>query len=400
MLMISKENYCRRPSVLMALLALVSFFALSGSEKVVGESSPNQCCLCHQQVCEEVGKKRYVHAPVIEQNCVVCHVAANEVGSAAMTQSLGAIPEEEIQWLVKDYQLDTVHWVRLPANLSGRKILVRGTGEGQKQFQSEMVLPDLDGFKELPLAATPLAIKDLKVLEVKKGGFLTAKISWKTDRISSSSAAFGEKDLKSRTQLDPRLTTNHEVLLTGLAAGRNYRVAVISQDIFGDRAVSEELIFSTQVPFDAPTALSAPAPATLWVTGKYFKVKNDLYASFTGNQPFSILVGTSAQPAAPQPTVLSRGAGQLPADHLPLTDPYFYSIKVCSTCHPATSGVMSHPVDVFPKTGMKIPKDYKMLADGRLSCQTCHTAHASDNQYRLVKATQKKLCLGCHADIN
>ncbi|GEM_PF-3784136 len=90
----------------------------------------------------------------------------------------------------------------------------------------------------------------------------------------------------------------------------------------------------------------------------------------------------------------------LPPEHLPLTDQYFLNVKVCDKCHPDYRGTMSHPVEVFPTPGMQVPEGYSMLADGRMSCQTCHTAHASDTEYRLVRPTQKELCLGCHRNIN
>lgn len=49
----------------------------------------------------------------------------------------------------------------------------------------------------------------------------------------------------------------------------------------------------------------------------------------------------------------------------------------CITCHREVSGEMSHPIDVIPKKDL--PDDMP-LANGRLSCLTCHYAHPSSIQ--------------------
>lgn len=96
----------------------------------------------------------------------------------------------------------------------------------------------------------------------------------------------------------------------------------------------------------------------------------------------------------------SRPADQNPTQektsHTNLQNKEFTSLTTCSNCHPEGMGASSHPVNILPPKGMSIPPEYPTLADGRISCMTCHKRHASNIQFRLVKARDKEFCVGCH----
>jgi predicted CXXCH cytochrome family protein len=114
----------------------------------------------------------------------------------------------------------------------------------------------------------------------------------------------------------------------------------------------------------------------------------------TINQPVAIKLGFPN--GRPKANNSSSDAEPLPSQHLPLTDPYTLTITACINCHPKSIGKLSHPVDILPKKGMVIPPDYQTLADGRLTCMSCHVPHAANNPYRLTRENRKDLCLGCH----
>ncbi|MBN2808322.1 MAG: cytochrome c3 family protein [Deltaproteobacteria bacterium] len=73
------------------------------------------------------------------------------------------------------------------------------------------------------------------------------------------------------------------------------------------------------------------------------------------------------------------------------------TIGNCLSCHREVRREMSHPVDVYPAPGMRVPKEYPLLANGKMSCISCHVRHAGDNLYRLVRAQGRQFCQGCHA---
>lgn len=82
-----------------------------------------------------------------------------------------------------------------------------------------------------------------------------------------------------------------------------------------------------------------------------------------------------------------------------MADERFTSLEVCYQCHEKLKGPLSHPVDVLPPSGMSIDRQtYRLLADGRLSCISCHQPHTGAPPYRLARKNQRRLCLGCHAD--
>ena len=54
-----------------------------------------------------------------------------------------------------------------------------------------MKLPPLEDLMELEDDETPPQIRDIKVLEVERGLFITAKIGWQTDEIANSMISYG-----------------------------------------------------------------------------------------------------------------------------------------------------------------------------------------------------------------
>ncbi|MGV1100002.1 cytochrome c3 family protein [Thiovibrio sp. JS02] len=392
MLTTEKRKLLRPDAFPAVVVALVSLLAISGSGKAVGGTSPSQCCLCHQGVCEDVASKRYVHAPVLEQQCAVCHIADSHGGKQKREKG----NQEKVRWLAKDFQADTVHWFNLPAELEGREIVVRADAGGREVLRAELNMPALAATAELPVPAGPPQITALRVLEVRQGVFLTARIAWKTDRIADSAAYYGEKDLNGRSPVETRLATDHEVVLSGLLPGRNYKFTAVSQDVFGNRAVSPEMTFSTRSLFSSPAAPQNAVSGKNQVSADYFRKGNQFLVQIRSQAPVAMMVGVAGGGSFAGQRGESAGGAGLPPEHLPLTDFHYLTVTTCYSCHPQAKGVLSHPVDVLPKRGMRIGREYRIQEDGRISCMSCHVPHASDNEYRLVKGSKKQLCVGCH----
>ncbi|MBU0682472.1 MAG: hypothetical protein KKD73_13725 [Proteobacteria bacterium] len=357
-----------------------------------GTVAPEECCRCHFQVCEERASKRYVHAPILENHCAVCHVKGG-----MPSVGLGAVQEEaneEIEWFVRDSQEHNEHWFELPSHYAGTKITLMANAGENKVLNQEINLPTLDHAERFSLQQGEITISDLRVVEVKKGVFLSAIIAWKTDRITDAQVFYGEGDLGSSTALDNRWATEHEILVAGLDAGSRYRFVVVSHDIYGNKAMSQEMILSTRDFYSEPVLKPKGQPGQIAMKAHFYQEQGRFFARFATSHPVAVRLGRTGEQTL---RVEANGVGtNRPQEHLELTDPYSLTITVCVGCHPQSKGEHSHPVDIRPKAGMHIPPEYRTMADGRLSCMSCHQAHASDNEYRLTRAKRKDLCLGCH----
>lgn len=380
--------------LLVGVLCAAFFFAGHGGGIAGGVIGPEQCCACHREVCEDTANKRYVHAPVREKQCALCHIAT--IGADRIT--VAKKEEGKVRWLPGSYPRQGMeYWFSIPPALAGKKIILQADGQGKKTLRLEVQLPNFQEAEQLAAVTKPPEITELNVEEVKQGVFLTARVTWKTDRVTDSAVLYGENEATRKNIVDPWLSKDHEVLLTDLLPRKTYTFSVASRDIFGNQKVSPPKTFSTHAFFSKPNIEKAKTTEKVTVSGKYFRVDNRFFARFVTNQPTSMRLGTFDGPMHASSKDSGLQNGKLPPEHLPLVDPRFLNTGVCLTCHPQTKGVLSHPVDVQPKRGMIIDsREYKILGDGRLTCMTCHVAHASDNEARVVKSDKKRLCLGCH----
>ncbi len=374
-------------------ILLITGLSFAGKPGAEGSTiSPDQCCSCHFDVCEKKASKRYVHAPVLENHCAVCHVKGGDLNIEQ--QAVDNKAQAEIEWFARDCQENDEHWFELPGSLAGKNISLMAKAGERKVLEQEVNLPLLEELEQFPVAQSGVHIYDLQVVEVKRGVFLSARIAWKTDRISDAQVFYGEKSLKAKSALDHRWATDHEITLTGLDSRRKYTFIAVSHDIYGNKALSEKMDFSTYDFFSEPALQSRVVQREIDLQARFYREKERLFARFATSQPVAMRLGRNGDEILMVREVGSKD--KRPLEHLELTAPYSLSIAVCVGCHPQAKGAHSHPVDIRPKAGMHIPPDYRVMADGRLSCMSCHQAHASDNEYRLTRAKRKDLCLGCH----
>lgn len=390
------RNYLRPFVLLLAagMLVAASFLVSYGSGATSGAVGPEQCCACHREVCEDTANKRYVHAPVREKQCALCHIASSGPDRITLAKN----DEGKVRWLPGSFPRQEMEcWFPIPPALAGKKIILQTDGQGKKISRLEVQLPNFLEAEQLPAVSKPPEITELSVDEVKQGVFLTARISWKTDRVADSTVLYGESEATRKNAGDPWLTKDHEMLLTDLQPRKTYSFVVVSQDIFGNKKISPPKTFSTHAFFSQPNMEKAKTNEKVTVSGKYYRVDNRLFARFVANQPTSMRLGTLDGLSHASTQSPTSQTGKLPPNHLPLTDSQFLNTGVCYTCHPQTKGVSSHPVNVLPKRGMIIDSGvYNLSDDGRLTCMSCHVHHASDNEYRMSRSDKKKLCLGCH----
>ena len=93
--------------------------------------------------------------------------------------------------------------------------------------------------------------------------------------------------------------------------------------------------------------------------------------------------------------------------------PYVSRGEVCLGCHDGSVGDSrrrvwvghGHHVDIEPPSSITVP-DHLPLADGRIACRTCHSAHGMSEPQASIKETiflrvgssPGELCVQCHAD--
>jgi predicted CXXCH cytochrome family protein len=385
--------FFRRLVAICALVVGVGLLLSRPGVEAAGVVPTDSCCRCHGAVCADSANRRYVHAPVLENMCAVCHVRG--VGQAAVEEKEST---EAVEWFVRDNQEDDEHWFELPSTLAGAPLALLATAEGGTVLSREITLPPLEQAEPFPARQGGAAISDLRVVEVKKGVFLTARIAWKTDTITDAQVFYGEGNLEASTFLDDRWDTEHEITITGLDGHRRYTFVAVSRDIFGTKTVSPQMVLSTDDFYDeTPASPGLQAQGELEVRARFYQEQDRFFARFASSRPVALRLGRNGRQGGSGST--GGEAGQIPDDHPQLTDAYSLTITVCVSCHPDAKGPLSHPVDVLPKAGMHIPPEYTIMPDGRLSCMSCHQAHASDNEYRLTTARRKDLCLGCHRNL-
>lgn len=374
-------------AVLASTITLV-LFGLSTRGGASSQIKPDECCRCHFDTCNESNTKRFVHSPVRENYCAECHI------KQAITLPKKELPanKAEIKWFSKIYTLADEHWFELPKNSEGRSLSIQVKNKTRQTVSQEITIPSLEDIAPFPVPQENSTISNVKVQEVKQGVFISANITWHTDRICDTKLLYGQNNIQSNTDADSHWTRHHEMTITGLERKKEYILAAASKDIFGNETTSSPITFSTHHFFASPDPTIPEVIAEIEVSNQFFKENQRIFISFAANQQVTMRLGFRGGDTATTGTNTTK----LPGQHLALTDPYELSITRCLTCHPESKGKLSHPVNVQPKKGMTIPDEFPTLSDGRLTCMSCHKAHAANDHYRLIRPNRKDLCLGCH----
>jgi len=381
---------------------MVGLLLVTGFPPQWGWASDKSCDACHRQVVDRGMGKRYVHMPFMKKQCAACHVSGQTVSVPTRREIATAHepPPQKIKWLRDVQGIAADHWVLLSPEGLGKKLVYKAGGGNSRTDVLELSLPSLGSLPSMANDGRAPVITDVRVSDVRRGISTTATITWTTDEFSDSKVAYGLSSPDS-TKSDGKLTREHEVLLTGLDKDRTYRFQVTSRDVSGNLSSSDMLEFSTGSTFIQETPRHernsvSTGPAV--VTPRLFRQGDRYLVVFEANQPVALSLGIPeetperiVQSVAASPTEESRS-------HPVLKSELDTNIHACDGCHAYLKQGYSHPVNVFPKSGMIIPKEFPLLPDGRISCMTCHVAHGGDFEYRLVKSGKKDLCLGCHTD--
>lgn len=393
----------RRWRIAGALLVLIWHLALSVPEaaaeiKDVDDGQRDEDCVsCHQAVWDAALAKTYVHKPFLEKKCHFCHIA----DSGREAKARGFMTDRDVEWLAGHRKPQRRHWFFLDPDKAapGTRLQVDLGISNGKNLRRELTLPPLGRLSPLKDDGRPTLPEQVKV-RVEQGLMLRAVLSWRTRRPATTQVRYGIGSPAQATPLDEELTTDHRVVLSGLKAGRTYVARAVAVDLFGRRAVSGEITFVARAAKEvrerrkkAPHQPLRP----LAVTPRLFRYQGQYVISFTASRPLAIALGRPSNTSAQKRGNPVAAKGPAPPDHH-LKDALVTTNTICEPCHGVYIKGKNHPVNVPPKAGMTIPDDYFVLANGNITCMSCHSAHASDYEYRLVRPSKRELCIGCHRE--
>ena len=370
-----------------------------------GEKTPlqAQCLKCHKEVVEKANAREFIHPPFAEKNCLVCHISDQDASPIADGTPPERPEKPKIRWLHISPALSAEHTFVFDLRTIGEKIFIEANSSGPARLRKELAVPPLSAMTKTAARHTPPRISGIKT-SVRQNILLDAAITWQTDAKTNATVRYSIDGAEQIIEETNRFMTDHEIILPGLKNGATCRFTITCQDIFGNRATSQPLTFSTaeisQSPA-APAAHAGTANEEIALAGNFSAVTDETFMlELKANQPVAITIGTSADEALERRPVLEKLAptDDQEAGHVPLTKKKFSSMTVCATCHKAYNQQKSHPVNVLPRGKTKIPPEYPTLPDGRISCMSCHVNHAGEYEYRLIKSSRKELCAGCHPD--
>jgi len=401
-------------------------------EKIQETTDSNTCLGCHNHMSwyKDFIKKKSVHKPFLEMKCKRCHdvvratEAEEQVKEQISSQPTKAGAEAmRIKWIGKDYTPEYIHWFTVPPAKVGKEIFIFGGMTEQDAFRAKINVPAISTLKEIKDDKTPPKISDVKVVEVKHGVFIGATIEWTTDESSDSLVTFGTENLDGKTQLDAQLLKKHRLNLSNLLPNTVYHFAVVSQDLFGNKAANPPLTFSTAKAFttknpetvqpagktpSTPSAKQGDADDTLKLKKEFFKINDNYAIKLTIGQPITVFLATYMPPATKSKKKAStwtmkdriNANNEIPEMHWVLADKAFTAVDLCLTCHVDMERKNLHPLKVpFPRHYGR-PDDFMTYPDGRMACISCHDPHAADGRHLTRRDEKGLLCIACHIDKN
>ncbi|MBN2705217.1 MAG: hypothetical protein JXR89_02110 [Deltaproteobacteria bacterium] len=375
------------------------------------------CLQCHEEDFDaDLEAGLVIHRPCQEKRCLVCHcsekarpveaeaAAAKIEGPAvALPRATGAAEIEVIDLHLHESRFHSF----LFAELAGPGPLLLEIWRGKERRGVEKIaLPPLAGLPRLVDDRQPPRLSNVRVVRIESGALAAAVVCWQTDKPASSEVDYGIDDFGRRSLPRNELLYRHRVELNGLKPQRLYRLRGVSNDYFGNQGFSETITFSTAADFDE----DLPAASDCRLLGHEFVNAAGRYLGiFEISTPVSLSLGleevplSAADPAAAgglaavDATAAGEEAGAAAGDlHKFLLSPEDTNINNCFSCHKDIRREMSHPVNVRPNPRMKVPPEYPLLADGRLTCMSCHVRHAGRHAFRLIRAQGREFCQGCH----
>jgi predicted CXXCH cytochrome family protein len=274
--------------------------------------------------------------------------------------------------------------------------------EKDKTYKAELILSNEDNNQSEPfiLKVIPSKAKDysnrfkpLKSLsevlpeEIKRGVFMSVTLFWETDTPATTSVECHKKDSEEspvRIEDSEIYSWTHRIKVSGLSYKNIYICKAISEDLFGNRVESSEIIIDTsKEKAGKETDLDITVKPAL-KKAEFFRIegREGIFLWIEANIPSYCYISFSEREEKPEEVVRHFTLGR------------YATIEACENCHTFT---VSHPIGVkATEENVRIAEDMFTIEDGIITCATCHSPHGSDKPFLARFDFRKDLCLKCH----
>lgn len=255
-----------------------------------------------------------------------------------------------------------------------------------------------------PQDPIPPLIMEISVDEIKWETLIRVKISWKTDKLSTSKVEYGIAPCLgfcSPTHCTPKM--EHQVVIHGLRPATTYFYRVCSATPSGCLATSDLNTFATPskkisfyflkimsvLEWMIPPAIAQFSLSPLFISNITISevTEKSVMITWETNRPSDTLL--EYKPVQPE-----QETNQFV--HPPLKLEEESGIETCYGCHPKQKLGPSHPVQVSIPAEMKKPRDLPLGEGERILCTTCHDPHGRDKKFLVRKDRKRELCISCH----
>lgn len=383
---------------------LIIFFAswIFGANFVLASS--DQCIQCHQEVMQRVETKTYTHKPVLQNQCELCHLPNTT------EEIINDIPEPQwviehdeqvlMEWLVESFVENSQQHALLPLDVCDSEIIVKLWFADRNKRQDEISCPPLDDIEQ------STASRQLEILQLHRQSYNDqlmprTTLHWETTTPSRCTIRYRTNDSEYEISEDDIYTVNHTQEIKNFNAG-DTSVSIHCEDHFQRHAEHSFRPLDNIELITSEPERARIQPTTTYST-QFRRIGDFIELEIRTTQLATVAIGrieqkkqqTGETEPVQQVKPLESEAEQR---HQLLSGKKQVNTTICFKCHRSTVTGASHPINVVAPPGMIIPAEYPLLSDGKLTCMTCHSRHASNNEARLLKQGKKELCTGCHTN--
>ncbi len=367
------EFYCKRALYVLACFIILIYNRVSWAE--------SECDACHagakalkmglEDVYAGIYSYRFRHNNV-DRECRRCHVI----------EEFQIRPESELYFpgntkegifFLTGLSLDKEYELELKLKRTGEGTLYRKV---LKFKPSSIVVEKGDD--------APPAVKTIRFLGIRKGVIPEGLLYFETDRPVVSVVEFWKDEhYRERVSNLKVFLKEHVVRLSGLKDARGYRYRIITMDVFGNRSVSEGVLFGRKRMIENPRTE---------VVQKSEGLKEPSVRLFRPSRSADLCLHIRA----PEPVMVSVKMREI-VEHTEhgygLQSARYTNIYVCTECH---SAGISHPVGVrSTRADVEIPREMPTIEGGVITCTTCHYPHGGNRPY-FARFDFDRICNMCH----
>ncbi|VAV85375.1 hypothetical protein MNBD_DELTA01-1301 [hydrothermal vent metagenome] len=340
------------------------------------------CQACHLDMFKVVDDFAFKHSET--KQCSMCHIkGALNAGERDKSLQVNYPSRDNILFI------GTNAYSEYAATVT----VMDDTGLEAVSEEIEFVVREM---KEVPGEEREPVITGLKVSEVQRGVFLVTVLTWKTDEPALSMVEYGMKEgYEFSVRASNHYVTDHKVSIDRFKTGKKYNLRAVSEDIFGNVAVSEPIKVKIDKPFMAEQDEGEMPDEIVFGGFDVMKVGGKIALRWSSDirTMASIHLVEKIEEEADDKVVLKD-------KHAPgLRNEIETGLVSCQECHSGDEHMSaSHPFGEVDWSKGAIKAKELPLGDGsQMMCSTCHESHGSNHGFMLRKS-EEDLCSACHQE--